>query len=307
MSAVSSLKWRQISDVTTTLTEINYIHGLTSAIQTQLNAKPDTSEVNLIINNINGYTAVHSIIDSLLNGTYVYNGYRYRVQRDSVLIPTTLKNQLISVWELDETSGTSFADSKGVVALTQNGTVTVNQTGKIGKAILFDGTSGYLTTGANATYNLYSSWTISAWINPASDHPAGANSVIARGGSTTVGEYQYFLAGTQAGNIADVTSSFLTPSKTSSVAVPNSAWTLLTATYDGSSIKIYKNGILAVTQAVTGTIPDYASSSFRVGSNPEDSYFKGLIDQPSVWSRALTSTEADLLWNSGNGRAYIAW
>lgn len=59
MSAVSSLKWRQISDVTTTLTEINYIHGLTSAIQTQLNAKPDTSEVNLIIDNINPHDSVY--------------------------------------------------------------------------------------------------------------------------------------------------------------------------------------------------------------------------------------------------------
>jgi len=43
--AVSSLKWRQITDVITTLTEINYVHGVTSAIQTQLDAKPDTSNV----------------------------------------------------------------------------------------------------------------------------------------------------------------------------------------------------------------------------------------------------------------------
>jgi len=43
ISAVTSLKWRQISDVTTTLTEINFVHGLTSAIQTQLNSKLDTA------------------------------------------------------------------------------------------------------------------------------------------------------------------------------------------------------------------------------------------------------------------------
>jgi len=77
ISAVGSLKWRQISDVTTTLTEINYIHGLTSAIQTQLNAKPDTSEVNLIINNINPHDSVwfkdetynRELIDSLVIST----------------------------------------------------------------------------------------------------------------------------------------------------------------------------------------------------------------------------------------------
>jgi len=46
MAAVTSLKWRQISDVTTTLTEINFVHGLTSSIQTQLNGKINTADAD---------------------------------------------------------------------------------------------------------------------------------------------------------------------------------------------------------------------------------------------------------------------
>jgi len=43
ISAVTSLKWRQISDAIPTVTEINFVDGVTSAIQTQLNSKLDTA------------------------------------------------------------------------------------------------------------------------------------------------------------------------------------------------------------------------------------------------------------------------
>ena len=35
--------------------------------------------------------------------------------------------------------------------------------------------------------------------------------------------------------------------------------------------------------------------------------FRGLIDQIGLWSRALTSTEVETLYDSGNGLAYNNW
>lgn len=56
MSAVSSLKWRQISDVVTTLTEINYLHGITGKPLTRSSAD---SIYNQIANNINPHDSVY--------------------------------------------------------------------------------------------------------------------------------------------------------------------------------------------------------------------------------------------------------
>lgn len=63
LSAVTSLKWRQISDAIPTVTEINFVDGVTSAIQTQLNAKVDT------VNLVNPYPIIHAIIDTTLSKT----------------------------------------------------------------------------------------------------------------------------------------------------------------------------------------------------------------------------------------------
>lgn len=56
ISAVSSFKWRQISDVVTTLTEINYLHGITGKPLTRSSAD---SIYNQIANNINPHDSVY--------------------------------------------------------------------------------------------------------------------------------------------------------------------------------------------------------------------------------------------------------
>ena len=55
MSAVSSFKWRQISDVVTTLTEINYLHGITGKPLTRSSAD---SIYNQILNNVDPHDSV---------------------------------------------------------------------------------------------------------------------------------------------------------------------------------------------------------------------------------------------------------
>lgn len=96
MSAVSSLKWRQISDVTTTLVEINRIHGLTSSVQDQLNSKADT--VNILTITQADLTFVKkadlvdpsSIIDSLSAiTTFVDKTDNYTLQFSGTFTSTT--------------------------------------------------------------------------------------------------------------------------------------------------------------------------------------------------------------------------
>src|SRR6056297_3914362 len=73
----------------------------------------------------------------------IINPYRFGVGAGN-----GLKNNLISVWEFDETSGTTAFDSNGSNDGTING-ATINQTGKIDKAFDFDGSNDYVSISHN--------------------------------------------------------------------------------------------------------------------------------------------------------------
>jgi len=62
-AAVTSLKWRQISDATPTVTEINFVDGVTSAIQAQLNSKVDTIDL------VNPWPDIRDTITARLDNT----------------------------------------------------------------------------------------------------------------------------------------------------------------------------------------------------------------------------------------------
>jgi len=74
ISAVSSLKWRQISDATPTVTEINFVDGVTSAIQTQLNAKVNISDLVDPTSLIDSLSAITTILDKTDNYTLQFSG-----------------------------------------------------------------------------------------------------------------------------------------------------------------------------------------------------------------------------------------
>ena len=82
------------------------------------------------------------------------------------------------------------------------------------------------------------------------------------------------------------------PSATSAAGpVAANAWTHLATTYDGANLRLYVNGTLVATRAMTGAI-GATSSPLRFGGNvvwPE--YFQGRIDDIRVYNRALTGAE----------------
>ncbi len=74
---------------------------------------------------------------------------------------------------------------------------------------------------------------------------------------------------------------------------------MVTVTYNGSNVKTYINSILKRTDAKTGTIG--STSLIRMFSRQEnDGTFVGKIDEVAIYNIALTQTEIDLLYNSGN-------
>ncbi|MDD5095009.1 MAG: cohesin domain-containing protein [Dehalococcoidia bacterium] len=74
-------------------------------------------------------------------------------------------------------------------------------------------------------------------------------------------------------------------------------WHLVTATWDGSTIKFYINGALKDSQAWTGTLPNSAAK-LLIGKDPPGSteYFKGIIDDLRIYNYALSQSEVSALY-----------
>jgi hypothetical protein len=87
----------------------------------------------------------------------------------------------------------------------------------------------------------------------------------------------------------------------SSTIIPLNTWTHVAATYDGSTMKVFVNGILDGQQNYSGGIFN-GSSDLGIGgvvglvpSGGGISFFDGLIDEALVYNRALSPSEIQTL------------
>ncbi len=93
-------------------------------------------------------------------------------------------------------------------------------------------------------------------------------------------------------------------------AVPLATYTMLTLTWDGTTLTTYQDGVSVVPSKLTdlsGTMID-ALRVARIGGEKiagfDVSFFNGLIYSPAVWDVALLGTEVGAVFNSGSGSTF---
>ena len=73
--------------------------------------------------------------------------------------------------------------------------------------------------------------------------------------------------------------------------MPLNTWTHLAATYDGTVLALYVNGVQAATLVVSGPLIT-STGALQIGGNAIwGEWFNGLIDEVRVYNRALSATE----------------
>jgi hypothetical protein len=86
------------------------------------------------------------------------------------------------------------------------------------------------------------------------------------------------------------------------MVAPNDTWSLVCYAFDGARTqRFFLNGLIEDTQ---GTNYDYPFSTLTIGSSSiggttTQAAFRGVIDEVTIWDRALDPAELRALWNDG--------
>ncbi|MBO2007810.1 LamG domain-containing protein [Hymenobacter negativus] len=159
-------------------------------------------------------------------------------------------------------------------------------------ALLFNGSTKSASTTANVNLSgaalSMECWvkvtafkTLSPYITSIIGMETGSNIALLRTGDVgqSPNKLQFVL---QLGTISQKLSS--------TTALATNTWYHVAATYDGSMMRIYLNGVLDCSLAATGTA--VANAPFSMGRTYEDlRILNGSLDEVRVWTRALTATE----------------
>jgi hypothetical protein len=196
---------------------------------------------------------------------------------------------LVGAWGFDETSGSTAADASGHGNSGTIASATHVTTGKFGGALSFNGTNAWVTIPDSSSLDLTGAMTLEAWVDPTA---LGAfwRTVMLKELSTTSLVYALYADNTKTKAAAFANNgSELGVNGTANT--PLNAWTHLAATYDGTNLRLYVNGTLAATKAVSPPMVT-SSGALRIGGNGVwGEYFAGLIDEARVYNRALSAAE----------------
>ena len=185
-------------------------------------------------------------------------------------------------------------------------------TGKVGKAFNFN--QRFVLVPDSPSLRPTNGLTIEAWINPTTISGLTPRTIVAKAEPPTVVglqipglvNYSYYLATTNNGRILFLVSPTGSASADGTIAttdtVPTNQWSLVVATYDGTALRIYLNGSLVAERPYSGGIFP-GGSNVGIGAIPVSRAtfawpFAGLIDEVSLYNRALSESEIQAIYNS---------
>jgi len=163
-------------------------------------------------------------------------------------------------------------------------TYTKDRKGNLKSAIYLDSTYGIKIKSVPQQTKT----SLSIWIKPAHVWSSGLSYIA---GSSAYGPVMNHISDLLSGGVV---MNSTTPGGTS--YFDNTAWRHLVVTYDGTDVKFYMNGILTDTNHEPGFIPA-SSSEYFIGCLPGFNKWKGAIDDLRFYSRTLTATDVQKLFN----------
>lgn len=247
-----------------------------------------------------------------LNGLYVRNSAN--TLWEAVRIDAISKYQLKAYYKFNEASGNiinlarlvgSFDSLEGGDLTTTS--VTYSQTGVLGSAISFNGTSSKANAGVAANWKFLHNdgddWTVAFWLKYTGTIENG-HAIFATVTDTsadgilfdirTSGDFRCLLYNASASVGGTFTVGLADANWHHYVLTHDNAATDLELWYDGTS-----KGTIDTNAAGTSN----PTQALTLMNRNSEVYAAGMLDEFAVWKRKITSTEIAALYNSGSGQA----
>lgn len=210
-----------------------------------------------------------------------------------------LTDNIISYWKMDGNANDAVSTNNGTATSVTFSTAN----GKINEGAGGMTTSSKIEVPSASDLNPTSALTISCWVNVTSTTNQ-YHTFFAKG---NVAQYIFRIEGPTGKielylKIGGVLRNVRAPS-----ALTTGSWQFISATYDGSAMKLYTNGSEVASASFSGSIGT-GTAVLGIGHDITDNgsnvHLIGAIDEVGMWSRALTSGEISTLYNGGSGLQY---
>lgn len=194
---------------------------------------------------------------------------------------------LVAEYGFNEGTGSSVTDTSGNG---NDGTIsgaTWTTSGKYSGALVFNGTSALVTINDAASLDVTTGMTIEAWVKPSVVNSAWRD-IIYKGNDN------YYLEGTSGNGGLPAMGGTLGGSDVAlygTGVLPANTWTHLAATYNGTTMRLYVNGVQMASQAQTGAIATSINPLQIGGDSLYGQFFQGTIDEVRIYNVALTGAQ----------------
>jgi hypothetical protein len=244
-------------------------------------------------------------------GKLLFDDFRlYPYDRQLITPAEPSQASLKGHWKLDEGAGTTAFDSSGLGNDGAFGGDPQWTAGKIGGALDFDG-DDYVDLGNPSQLDFgTASWSVSAWIKmPAT---TDNRNIVSKGGDNT-GGIRYMLGVSETDDhkaCLTLDDNVTKVQSTSSATVDDNQWHQIVGIRDGSSLRLYVDGVLDG----TNTLPDgydlsgtsqanaYIGTGWRFDTSVLHKFLIGVIDDVRVYDYALS--DAEIAWLGGRTKPF---
>lgn len=161
--------------------------------------------------------------------------------------------------------------------------------------------TSYVAVPNSATIDITGSFSIEAWINPAT-LSGTSKGIISKGGFLGT-SLKYAVRLNSSGRISVLTNgaSRLTSRVSTPLSVNN--WTHFSTTYNSATgvFNIYLNGILDTTSTVAAASPGVNSDSLFIGISGSSTPFAGQLDEVRLWNKILSGSDINMFMRTSLG------
>jgi hypothetical protein len=207
----------------------------------------------------------------------------------TVTVATQLPSGLVAAYGFNEGFGSTVADASGTGNTGTVGGATWT-TGKYGGALSFSGSSNWVTVPDANSLDL-NKFTISAWVKPAAAQSGWRTAVLKEIPASGLAYALYVNGVSPSAPAVYLDNGTEVGTGTGPSSLPVGAWSYVTGSYDGSTLRLYVDGVLKASKASTGTTKT-SSGPLRIGGNALwGEWFNGALDEIRIYNRALSATE----------------